>query len=567
MELHSMVNSEEFKPDKLTVRQVLTDSYNFYTIPEYQRPFKWREKHIERFIKDIKESMDTGGYFIGSIILVKKTDGYDIIDGQQRLTTLLLIFSAFYHKYGSGELKKCLVDEELNRSRIRISPRIDQRNEFQEGFLAKILNGEEPDEHGSNVFSKYYYLTKKLLLANEVYEEKESATTYYRYLLDRVDLIRIITDSEGSAVKLFYVMNTTGTSLSSDEVIKVILYDGLSDRDRETFMGSWREIEKIQKQLQILWDPFSELDRIFTLYSYYYLVEKPKTLVYDVYKKMRDKGEDPLKIIYKVKHFAESLLELNKEHLKDDKYVTDDRVLYPFYYLYDTVYWQVILATAIDVGYTSFSDLVQELFRLYYLNWIAGHNTANVGEISIRILKLVKDNKPIHQIVTITEEKIKDDNLEKQAFENLDKDVYVDTPKSWLRAVLSLIEYNLYDDSGTNYIEEVGKSAPSIDHILPRGWKNVDYWTKKWVESDVKEAIYKLGNLTYISLSKNEKERDLDFISKRDYFAGSTGNAKSTRYKLNDSIIRYQDWDHQAFSERQKWMLESLRQILKPPNL
>lgn len=561
-----MASGDGFKPDKLTVRQLLTDSYNFYTIPEYQRPYKWKKKEIGELIQSIKESMDTGEYFIGSIILIKKKpDDFDVIDGQQRLTTLTLILSAFYHKFRTNELKKCLIDEDKGRFRIKVAPRVDQRNEFQEGFLRSILNGIEPDPTRPNVFTNNYYVTKELLTENEVFEDEEEAKAYYTYLLDNVSLIRIYTESEGFAVKLFYVMNTTGTSLSNDEVIKVILYDKLNDRDRETFMGSWRAIESIQKQLSELWDPLDKLERIFTLYSYYYLGEKPRTTVHDTYEKMISKGEKPLVIINKVKQFADSLLELHKQHSVDDKYIQDNRVIYPLLYLYDTVYWQVILATAIDIGYNSFSDLAQELLRLYYLNWIAAHNSGNVKDISMRILRLVKENKPVSQIISLVEEKIKEEELEKQAFENLRKDVYSDKPKGWLHAVLCLLEYDMYDDSGAPYIEEIGKNSPSIDHILPKEWKSVHYWTEHWDENDANQLIYKLGNMTLISFRKNDAIKNLDFISKKRQYSGTIGDTRATRYKINDSIINIKDWNAEEVQKRQEWMINRLQEILKSP--
>lgn len=167
--------------------------------------------------------MDTGEYFIGSIILIKKPDGFDVIDGQQRLTTITLILSAFYHKYKTNELKKCLLDDDKSRFRIKGAPRVGQRNEFQEGFLKDILEGREPDPDKPNVFSNYYYVTKDLLSENDLLNDEDKAKAFYNYLLDNVNLIRIYTETEGFAVKLFYVMNTRGTSLSNDEVIKVIL--------------------------------------------------------------------------------------------------------------------------------------------------------------------------------------------------------------------------------------------------------------------------------------------------------------------------------------------------------
>lgn len=560
-----MRSNEGFEPNRLTVRELLSNSYNFYNIPEYQRPFKWKEKQIGELIKDIMESMDTGEYFIGSVILIKKQDGFDVIDGQQRLTTLTLILAAFFHEYNLGELRKCLIDEDQSRFRIKISPRVDQRNDFYEGFLSKILDGKEPDTHRENIFSKSYYITKELLSENSVFNDKEKASRFCRHLLDRVSLIRIATDSEGFAVRLFYVMNTRGTSLSSDEVIKVLLYDKLNERDRETFMGSWRNIEGHAKQLSDIWAEFDKLEKIFNLYTYYYLGEKPRTLVYDTYAKMIDKGNEPLSIINEVQQFSESLLKLHLNKIGENKLIEKDRTLYPFYYLYDSVYWQVLLGSAIDVGYPALQDLVQELFRLYYLNWIAGHNTGNIRDISMKILKHIKDKKSIYTITSTAEEKIKDDDLEKSAFANLEKDVYGDRPRNWLHAVLCILEYDLYDGSGVDYIETSGQEAPSIDHILPKDWQSVDYWTVNWKASEANEVIYKLGNMTLISLPKNKKIGNLDFVSKKRHYSGNIGDAKATKFKLNDFVIGLNDWNLTNLKQRHAQMVSRLKEILRQP--
>ena len=560
-----MSDSDWFKPDRLTVRQVLGDSYNFYNIPEYQRPYKWRNKQIEDLIDDIEESMDTGEYFIGSIILVKKNDVYDVIDGQQRLTTLTLMLAAFYQKFGIQEIRKCFIDDDQEKFRIKVSPRVDQRNEFHEGFLSNILSGEEPDRHRENVFTKYYYITKEILEDHGLLKDKETASLFLKYVLDNVSLIRIYTGSEGFAVKLFYVMNTRGTSLTNDEIIKVILYDKLNERDRESFMGDWKNIEGIRKRLSGMWWPFDSAERIFTLYSYYHLGEKPKSTVFDTYSKMIDKGESPLKIINKVKQYANSLLELHGEHSYESEFIQDDRKLYPFYYLNDTVYWQVILSSAIDTDFPDFEKLTKELVRLYYLNWISGHNSGNIRDISLKILKKIIDKEHVSKIVSLAEKKISDEDLEKLAFENLEKDVYSEKPKNWLRPVLLLLEYDLYDESGVDFIDDSGSDAPSIDHILPQEWQSIHYWSEKWTAEDATKYIYKLGNMTLISLPKNSKLGNTDFITKKRQYTGNIGNERATKFRLNDMVVNNEDWEVESLRNRQSYMVKRLKEILKNP--
>ena len=98
---------------------------------------------------------------------------------------------------------KCFIDDDQEKYRIKISPRVDQRNEFHEGFLRRILNRQEPDKHRDNIFSNYYYITKEILESHDLLSDKETASGFFKYVLDNVSLIRIYTASEGFAVKLF----------------------------------------------------------------------------------------------------------------------------------------------------------------------------------------------------------------------------------------------------------------------------------------------------------------------------------------------------------------------------
>ena len=85
---------ESFKPNSLTINKLLTDSDALYQIPVYQRPYKWGDDEVDKLWDDILESYrnEEPNYFLGSIITAKSGNGskyLDVVDGQQRLTTLI----------------------------------------------------------------------------------------------------------------------------------------------------------------------------------------------------------------------------------------------------------------------------------------------------------------------------------------------------------------------------------------------------------------------------------------------------------------------------------------------
>ena len=161
--------------------------------------------------------------------------------------------------------------------------------------------------------------------------------------------------------------------------------------------------------------------------------------------------------------------------------------------------------------------------------------------------------------------KIKIDNLEKQAIERLNDDVYIKSPKPRLKSVLALIEYSCHDDSGVNYISWGYTNSPSIDHILPVSWDSVDYWTKQWSERDANKWVHKLGNMTLISPYKNSKTGNADFLTKKKYYTGKIGGDKSTKYQITLSLGDLQDWNAEECKKRQEWMVNSIMEMLKRP--
>ena len=76
----------------------------FYIVPDYQREYVWTDKEVHQLLEDINEQIDAGStreYFIGTV-LVSPTDQknhYEVIDGQQRLTTFFLLLCAMKHVF------------------------------------------------------------------------------------------------------------------------------------------------------------------------------------------------------------------------------------------------------------------------------------------------------------------------------------------------------------------------------------------------------------------------------------------------------------------------------------
>jgi uncharacterized protein with ParB-like and HNH nuclease domain len=139
-----------FKPDAKTIKKVFGDSDSYYYVPDYQRPYSWGDEQIEQMWDDINSAMKAGdkNYFLGPMILIRTPNGFEIVDGQQRLTTLTILFCVIRDLYLeklkerdkelANRIKdsiKSLVDDKY---RLRLITQLNYQNEFEQEILKGV---------------------------------------------------------------------------------------------------------------------------------------------------------------------------------------------------------------------------------------------------------------------------------------------------------------------------------------------------------------------------------------------------------------------------------------------
>ena len=186
--------NDNFKPHSLTIKELLQGPNNFYSIPRYQRPYKWEDTQVEQLWSDIKDAYTDNQpyYFLGSVITALPSEGegtyLDVVDGQQRLTTLLILCSVFRDCFPAinGELAHTdqnVIDADALRDtiqsrgrfpRLRLNPRPDHRSSF-EGLIVngdttqikrptkkEMANEDDPSYRYRNTAALFQDLVKKL---------------------------------------------------------------------------------------------------------------------------------------------------------------------------------------------------------------------------------------------------------------------------------------------------------------------------------------------------------------------------------------------------------------------
>ena len=205
--------------------ETLFDKEVHYVIPRYQRAYAWEDKEIVQLIDDINDS--TGDYYIGSLVVAKvkdKVETYEVVDGQQRLTTLyLLLHYLFSHDGQVGEVGKTLSFDCRPNSNYTLEHIQDLLSD------AKSLVGDE-DRLEQSILNGLKAIDQKFMLGAidvDAFVER----------LKMVILYRIEVPEHTDLNRYFEIMNTRGEQLEQHDILKAQLMGYLSDRKEQEFFS------------------------------------------------------------------------------------------------------------------------------------------------------------------------------------------------------------------------------------------------------------------------------------------------------------------------------------------
>lgn len=278
--------------EQKTIRELLTDKHADFLIPDYQRPYAWGEDECATlwddlfafaFPNDDYEQFDSKSdeYFLGPIVTFKNDGGkLEIIDGQQRLTTIMLLLRAFYDKFANMKDKQSLktratiaecvwkTDEfdEPDTDRLKIDSEVASDGDKGE-FLAILRTGRVEKGWRSAYAGNFAFFQRKI---SELVSEWPTYTVYLATrVLNNVILLPIEAESQDTALRIFSTLNDRGLPLSDADIFKSQFYKFFSDLGRkDEFISRWKRIEERAGKI---FSPLrgTPMDELFTRYMYY----------------------------------------------------------------------------------------------------------------------------------------------------------------------------------------------------------------------------------------------------------------------------------------------------------
>ncbi|MGN8429465.1 DUF262 domain-containing protein [Helicobacter pylori] len=580
------------------LRGILKDEL-YYQIPIYQRPYQWTEENCEKLLDDLFSSYEyykESDYFCGSLVLIAiGTDSatnattYDVVDGQQRLSTFILlakVLATLYNNEVSNNktskdfLEKSLGDTDgEKRKRLTFNTiGLNAKDDFQGALdffddldASKGKNSKSNDpSKGKNNYLKNAICLKDYLEKKEI----ENINDFIKWLYFKVVFIKTTCPNISMALRIFSVLNARGLPLHAIDIFKVELLKKLAkEKDQEEFVSRWNALRqkcsKNESKFPKRKENKREKNAAEILFSWYLTYLNPVTSGKNMEERLADQFErlnkPPLEYLKGIENFYNAygeMLEMQDRHAHLLSYLASD-------------FWRVILCTSILHHYSpqDIEALKELLVKFYYQNWVA-EQTEPKKQINCNIIKALKEKQSVENIASIVKEYLNDDNnkITQNFREKLKDDHLYEKHKkasknSWLKPILILVEYFISDDPRPKRIK---KNDFHVEHILPQNPDLSSQWAKDFSEEERELYTHSLANLTLLGGTKNSQASNLDFKEKKKIYMGEENRLRKTKtskvmtcYKMTIDIAHhYTEWMPKSLETRKEELIGIIESVL-----
>lgn len=511
-----------------------------YIIPSYQRAYSWEYDECMQLYTDIMDAFkEKKDYFIGNLVIAKSNEDnekLEVIDGQQRLTTLALFFKVLYlFSPNLSKLRECFTkkdiftEEELPRIHSEVFEVSDNEDfksilecdsaYFKEKLkLFKDKNGQFNIKAFPNRFERnalFFYSWIYSYQANN-----NNLNEFIKFLLQRTYLLPIelsgdtFDEARTKALKIFETLNNRGKNLEDADIFKGKLYEKASkNSDIENFIEQWKELRERCEALKI------KIDDIFRYYSHVIRGKEGKTsLEINIRDFFTKESYSP----FQTKNYKEVLDDLFRlievmEYIHKEK--NRPTVLAKWLQLveiYTNQYPKMALVVYLFVNNFEEEKTIEFLQKLIRFTYYAG----STSTIKFQIFNIIREISIGREIDNYTKDDVKDDYFNSMGM---------------LKKGYALLAFYL--------IQEIALTPYSIDNIIySKDKKYLSYWKSEQIVS----ATESLGNMVILDLPK----KDLTIDKKATYYQ------RSSIENIRELSLKMQDFTYEDFQARD----EALRQ-------
>lgn len=564
--------TEKVKAKEYYIKDLLSNKFLF-EIPDYQRAYSWTKENLKQLVEDIWESVELNKargnkefdqyepYFLGSIVLCSKEykdDGcgiYDVIDGQQRLTSIIMLIAAIRDLIDNEEYKKVLSDLIYQKPNvlmgIKESIRVKARGKEEEFFkkyiltnggteLVKDLDMEELSEAKQNMVNAIEVFRDSFFNENgELLEEK--LNEFIVYLLQKVVLVVITTESFTSAFRLFNVINARGLPLTDSDLLKSENLRVMNPEIRKEYTDIWESHEQdLGKE---------KLDQIIGFMRTMKLKNKVEESVYEEFSKKIFRNEPEYLGVNFVNHltavkalYDKYVIDGNLEGVSEEKksYYKNLINIMREFLPYDDWMAAVIRFAEKFNDDKLVLEFVKVLEKRLVIDWVNGNSFADRLNRVYGILEVIEEKDSLEEI---KEAPVFLYDLERTTayFENALNDI--DFYSKGRMMIPKYIFVRLDMEKRANEVLDYSDKI-MIEHVLPRNAKEA-YWKDNFSADQRRNWANKFGNLVIITGAKNTRANNKPFAEKVEQYL-----SKKSDFAITKEVLELSDWNMDSLKDR-----------------
>lgn len=556
---------QDIKAEERALKKIFSIDY-YFQIPYYQRPYAWTDKETGELLDDICEAeRNSQGtpYFLGSIVLEKKEEqsSADVIDGQQRLTTLTILFCVLRELSENENFKSALND----CIREKGSPLTDESDHFRlcvrdsdkeffeehvqrEGAIEEfvgIQNIEDFTDSQKCMHENAKYLWSELKEKSQ--HERESLA---KFLMQYCYLVVVSASSRKSAHRIFSVLNTRGLDLLPTDILKAEIIGNLPQGEREFYTEIWEDIEE-----RLGRENFKDL---FTHIRMIHMKKKAKEALEEEFREgvigtatpehLKSFMDDTLKpiaaayqVVSEAKYQSSKEAEKINAHLKHLGRIDNKDWIPP----------AICFFNKYKDDQAALLKFIRDLERLAYTLFTLRKNVNDRITRYARIIQAIQGGEDLYR-EDLAEGKLTlqlSKNEKTEMKERLGEDIY--KVKLVCKPLLLRLD-SLLADKGVEYTDPV----ISVEHVLPQNPKDGSKWVS-WFpdEQERQEWTHKLANLVLLSRKKNSQASNFEFDRKKEEYFKKGG---AVTFALTQGVTLQNEWTPDVLQKRQKDLIDRL---------
>ncbi len=579
-----MATQGEIKSEKIFVKEVFRE---WFCIPEYQRPYVWGYDEIHDLLDDLtyaQEEKRESEYFLGSFVFQSKpkekaTDGNypenDLLDGQQRMTTLLLLFAVIRDLSGDKSTKdscrKYIYQEEdrienvpgRNRITYKTKKAVDEFfNQFikTENMTLERDKLKEIKKNGNDIsvrnMANAILEISNFFSESEWFEEKDDQklTDLLSFIATRVLMIYVATEDLEDAFRMFMILNDRGVPLRNSDILKSMNLGALQEEEEKIkYAKMWEEAEgELGDDLDRFLSHIrtilvKEKARLNLLKEFEDKIYNPKEKDKSTGKKkpvLLNKGKDTFEFISKyLDHYNTLFSGNNHDHIKSFKF---DNLIQVMLRGLPATDWEPPLLKYFDrFEFQNLLEFLEKLDNKFSADIIAQYSPTDRIEAMNNVIKEIEKAGSPSEVITSDCFDIDVGSF----LRVLDGPIY---RKRFARYILLKLDYYY-----AQHVQKMQFSTLTVEHILPQTPSDESQWVKDFTSEQREDLTDRIGNLVMITRNKNSSQGRKDYVQKKEnYFKGNIDTCPNSLRVMNN----YSKWTPIELRENQNTVISKIKE-------